>query len=132
MPVQDAALSASAADAPRGGQFPLGNARSLPLVSRRVSKVVKASADGIPFEEALKKLESVVETMESDELPLEQLLAKFEEGTRLVQVCQSRLAEAEVKVQKLEQDLAGEPCLRSVTSGEPAAVAAWDTSRSHL
>jgi exodeoxyribonuclease VII small subunit len=89
-----------------------------------VSKVVKASADGIPFEEALKKLESVVEAMESDELPLEQLLAKFEEGTRLVQVCQSRLAEAEVKVQKLEQDLAGEPGLRSVTSGDPAAVAA--------
>ncbi len=89
-----------------------------------MSKVVKASADGIPFEEALKKLESVVETMESDELPLEQLLAKFEEGTRLVQVCQSRLAEAEVKVQKLEQDLAGEPGLRSVTSGETAAVAA--------
>ena len=89
-----------------------------------MSKVVKASADGIPFEEALKKLESVVETMESDELPLEQLLAKFEEGTRLVQVCQSRLAEAEVKVQKLEQDLAGEPGLRSVTSGETAAAAA--------
>ena len=89
-----------------------------------MSKVVKASADGIPFEEALKKLESVVETMESDALPLEQLLAKFEEGTRLVQVCQSRLAEAEVKVQKLEQDLAGEPGLRSVTSGETAAAAA--------
>lgn len=89
-----------------------------------MSKVVKAAADGIPFEEALKKLESVVEAMESDELPLEQLLAKFEEGTRLVQVCQSRLAEAEVKVQKLEQDLAGEPGLRSATSGDPAVVAA--------
>ena len=116
--------SPSSEDVPRHGQFPLGNARSLPLVSRRVSKVVKASADGIPFEEALKKLESVVETMESDALPLEQLLAKFEEGTLLVQVCQSRLAEAEVKVQKLEQDLAGEPGLRSVTSGETAAAAA--------
>lgn len=89
-----------------------------------MSKVVKASVDGIPFEEALKKLESVVETMESDELPLEQLLARFEEGTRLVQVCQSRLAEAEVKVQKLEQDLAGEPGLRSAASGDPAAAAA--------
>ena len=89
-----------------------------------MSKVVKASADGIPFEEALKKLESVVETMESDELPLEQLLAKFEEGTRLVQVCQSRLAEAEVKVQKLEQDLAGELMLKPAALGETAAVAA--------
>ena len=89
-----------------------------------MSKVVKASADGIPFEEALKKLESVVETMESDELPLEQLLAKFEEGTRLVQVCQTRLAEAEVKIQKLEQDLAGELMLKPAALGETAAVAA--------
>ena len=96
----------------------------MPLVSLHVSKVVKASADGIPFEEALKKLESVVETMESDELPLEQLLAKFEEGTRLVQVCQTRLAEAEVKIQKLEQDLAGELMLKPAALGETAAVAA--------
>jgi exodeoxyribonuclease VII small subunit len=90
-----------------------------------VSKAAKAGASpDLPFEEALKKLESVVETMESDELPLEQLLAKFEEGTRLVQVCQTRLAEAEVKVQKLEQDLAGELALKPVTVGEGAAVAA--------
>ena len=96
----------------------------MPLGSRRVSKIAKAPADGLPFEEALKKLESVVEAMESDELPLEQLLAKFEEGTRLVQVCQTRLAEAEVKIQKLEQDLAGELMLKPAALGETAAVAA--------
>ena len=81
-------------------------------------------AKDLPFEEALQKLESVVEAMESGELPLEQLLAKFEEGTRLVQVCQTRLAEAEVKIQKLEQDLAGELMLKPAALGETAAVAA--------
>ena len=35
------------------------------------------------FEEALKRLETIVEAMESDDLPLETLLARFEEGTRL-------------------------------------------------
>lgn len=96
----------------------------MPLGSRRVSKIAKAPADGLPFEEALKKLESVVETMDSGELPLEQLLAKFEEGTRLVQVCQTRLAEAEVKIQKLEQDLTGELALKPVLLDGPAAAPA--------
>ena len=38
-------------------------------------------------EEALKKLESIVETMESGDLPLETLLARYEEGTKLSQIC---------------------------------------------
>jgi len=47
----------------------------------------------LSFEEALKKLEGIVESMESDELPLETLLARFEEGTRLAKICQSKLTE---------------------------------------
>ena len=75
-----------------------------------MSKVAKANnpAEGLPFEEALKKLELIVEAMEGDELPLETLLARFEEGTRLVQICQAKLAEAEVKIQQLEKNAAGE------------------------
>ena len=61
----------------------------------------------VPFEEALKKLESIVEAMESEDLPLETLLARYEEGTRLAQVCQAKLAEAELKIQQLEKN-AGE------------------------
>lgn len=62
----------------------------------------------LPFEAALQKLESIVESMESDELPLETLLTRFEEGSKLAQVCQSRLAEAELKIQQLEKSTAGE------------------------
>ena len=61
-----------------------------------------------PFEEALQKLESVVEAMESDDLPLETLLAKYEEGAKLVKICQEKLADAELKIQKLEKNAAGE------------------------
>ncbi|HVU08385.1 MAG TPA: exodeoxyribonuclease VII small subunit [Verrucomicrobiae bacterium] len=56
-----------------------------------------------PFEEALEKLESIVEAMESDDLPLETLLAKYEEGSKLVKVCQEKLADAELKIQQLEK-----------------------------
>jgi len=61
-----------------------------------------------PFEEALKKLEGIVEAMESDDLPLETLIARYEEGTRLAKVCQEKLAEAELKIQQLEKNAAGE------------------------
>jgi exodeoxyribonuclease VII small subunit len=66
----------------------------------------------LPFEEALKKLESIVEAMESDDLPLETLIARYEEGTKLAQICQAKLAEAELKIQQLEKTAAGEMKLK--------------------
>ena len=74
-----------------------------------MSKAAKAAptADNVSFEEALKKLESIVEAMESDELPLDQLIQRFEEGATLAKLCQDRLSEAEVKVRKLEESLEG-------------------------
>ncbi len=75
----------------------------------------------MPFEDALKKLEGIVESMESDELPLEQLLARFEEGSQLAQVCQAKLAEAELKVQQLEKNAAGELTLKPLPLSEVAA-----------
>jgi exodeoxyribonuclease VII small subunit len=67
-----------------------------------------------PFEEALQKLEAVVEAMEADDLPLDRLLAKYEEGARLVRICQEKLAEAELKIQQLEKNAAGELKLKPV------------------
>jgi len=80
-----------------------------------MSKPARADAakGGLPFEEAMKKLEGVVEAMESDDLPLETLLAKYEEGVRLVKVCQQKLAEAELKIQQLEKTAAGEIKLKA-------------------
>ena len=72
------------------------------------AKAGDAARGSVPFEEALKKLEGVVEAMESDDLPLETLLAKYEEGARLVKICQEKLAEAEIKIQQLEKNAAGE------------------------
>jgi exodeoxyribonuclease VII small subunit len=79
-----------------------------------MSKATKA--ENLPFEEALKKLETIVESMESGDLPLEALLARFEEGTRLAKVCQAKLADAELKIQKLEKNAAGETTLTPLSS----------------
>lgn len=70
----------------------------------------------VPFEEALQKLESVVEAMESGDLPLETLLAKYEEGVRLAKTCQDKLAEAELKIQQLEKSAGGELKLKPLAA----------------
>jgi exodeoxyribonuclease VII small subunit len=66
----------------------------------------------MPFEEALRNLESIVEAMETDDLPLESLLSKYEEGSKLAQVCQTRLADAELKIQQLEKTAGGQFVLK--------------------
>ena len=66
----------------------------------------------------MKKLETIVGTMEGEDLPLETLLAKYEEGTRLAKVCQAKLAEAELKIQQLERTAAGEMKLKPVAAPE--------------
>jgi exodeoxyribonuclease VII small subunit len=64
--------------------------------------------DELSFEEGMKRLEDIVETMEGGELPLETLMEKFEEGTRLAKVCEDQLAKASVRIQQIEKTPAGE------------------------
>lgn len=57
--------------------------------------------DSLSFEDALGRLEDILESMESGDTPLADLVAKFEEGSNLLKVCQSKLKEAELKIEKL-------------------------------
>lgn len=63
--------------------------------------VKKAKQEEIPFEEALKELESLVETMEKGELSLEESLTSFERGVALTRICQQALKAAEQKIEIL-------------------------------
>lgn len=58
-------------------------------------------ANLISFEDALERLESIIESMESGDTPLADLVAKFEEGSTLLKVCQTKLKEAELKIEQL-------------------------------
>jgi len=64
---------------------------------------VEAKDAKLSFEAALTKLESIVESMESGDVPLADLLAKFEEGTKLLKVCETRLKDAELKIEQLKK-----------------------------
>jgi exodeoxyribonuclease VII small subunit len=82
------------------------------------AKAADPAKGNVPFEDALKKLEGVVDAMEADDLPLETLLARYEEGARLVKICQEKLAEAEVKIQQLEKTATGELKLKPLDLAE--------------
>lgn len=62
----------------------------------------------IKFEEAMARLEAVVDRLESGELPLEESLRLFEEGVHLTKVCSHRLEEAERRITILLKNERGE------------------------
>ena len=62
----------------------------------------------LSFEEALKKLEETVRSLESGTVPLEESLKLFEEGVSLVRLCNKKLDEAEQKVKILQKNPDGE------------------------
>ncbi len=53
------------------------------------------------FEEALKKLEKIVDELEKGSLSLDDALAKYEEGIRLSRLCEKKLEAAKKKVEIL-------------------------------
>ena len=61
----------------------------------------------LTFEAALAKLESTVESMESGQVPLAELVAKFEEGNKLLKQCEARLKDAEMKIEQLKKQKDG-------------------------
>lgn len=63
-----------------------------------------ASKDKESFESSLKKLEEIVEQLEEPDLPLDKSLKLFEEGIKQARFCETRLSEAEGKVEKLIQE----------------------------
>lgn len=61
----------------------------------------------VSFEDALEQLETIVEAMEAGDVPLADLIAKFEQGNKLLKVCESRLKEAEMKIELLKKQKDG-------------------------
>ena len=61
--------------------------------------------EGPSFEEALERLDSIIETLQKGGLKLDESLALFEEGTKLAETCNLRLNEAELRITRLYSPL---------------------------
>lgn len=55
----------------------------------------------LSFEDALKRLEAIVQQLESGDVPLDQSITLYSEGDKLRAQCQKRLADAQARIDKI-------------------------------
>lgn len=78
-------------------------ARPAALQSAPVSKLNKK----LKFEDAMQRLDAIVEAMESGEIGIEEVLERYEEAMTLKAHCQAILDEAELRIKRIQADAAG-------------------------
>ena len=69
----------------------------------------------ITFEEAMVQLEDIVHKLENGQIPLEEAVKTYEKGMELKKICEEKLKNAEMKIQKLTLD-----------KGQPVGLEALD------
>jgi exodeoxyribonuclease VII small subunit len=67
-------------------------------------RLIMEQADQLTFEQAVDKLEQIVERLESGDVPLEQAIELFQEGMKLSQYCSKKLEQVERKIEMLLED----------------------------
>lgn len=73
-----------------------------------MAKTKGKTIKNLTYEEAFAELEQVVTQLEAGTLPLEESLALFERGQALSKHCGELLEQAEIKLEELTEDIAGE------------------------
>lgn len=74
--------------------------------------MTKKTEKELSFDKSLAQLEKIVQDMEGGALPLEKMMAQFEEGMRLIALCSAKLNEVEKKIElmvKKDGKIATEP-----------------------
>jgi exodeoxyribonuclease VII small subunit len=90
-----------------------------------MSSAPKKSEPQLNFEAAMDRLEEIVEQMESGKMMLEELIGRYEEGMKLVKICQERLASAEQRIEIITRNHAGKAVVKNFDSAsekEPPAA----------
>jgi exodeoxyribonuclease VII small subunit len=89
-----------------------------------MSSAAKKSSAEVSFETAIDRLEAIVDQMEDGKMPLEELIVRYEEGMKLVKVCQERLASAEQRIEIITRNHAGKPVVKEFEPKTEAAATA--------
>jgi exodeoxyribonuclease VII small subunit len=67
----------------------------------------KPNTPELSFEQAVARLEEIVEAMQSPDLPLDQIIERYEEGMKLMALCGEKLEAAEQKIELLTREKSG-------------------------
>jgi len=63
-----------------------------------MATVETSDVEQLSFEDALKRLEEIVRTLEKGEAPLDQSIELYQEGDRLRRHCEARLKDAQARI----------------------------------
>lgn len=77
--------------------------------AKKPAKAKTEKPEQLAFEEAMSRLEAVTKRLEGGEGTLEEMIALYEQGMSLVQVCNDRLDAYEAKITKLSEQDGEEP-----------------------
>lgn len=79
-------------------------------------KTGRPQPEGQSFEASLNRLEAIVESLESGEVPLDKAMELYEEGVRLSKFCGEKLRANELRLKKLSKDIDGQFELKDLES----------------
>ena len=105
------------------------------MPKRTTEKTKPAIDENLPFEDAVARLEALVEEMEQDQLPLERLVEYYEKGSRLLAHCEKVLASARKRLETItlqNQGAAGLPADEESTEDSDDAPAPGDDDELRL
>ena len=74
-----------------------------------MATVETSNVDQLSFEDALKRLEEIVRTLEKGEAPLDQSIELYQEGDRLRRHCEARLKDAQARIEQIAFGSDGKP-----------------------
>jgi exodeoxyribonuclease VII small subunit len=63
----------------------------------------------LSFEDALRRLEEIVRTLEKGEAPLDKSIELYQEGDRLKRHCEARLKDAQARIEQIALGADGKP-----------------------
>ena len=66
------------------------------------------------YEQAMSRLDEIVQALEDTRLPLEEMVDRYEEGGRLVKICQTRLDAAQQRIELINRRASGAVSLEPV------------------
>ncbi len=74
-----------------------------------MTSMSKAEKKTPSFEEAMKRLDEIVQAMERGEIGIEESIARYEEAMKLAAQCRAILHDAEQRIRKIQVDAQGRP-----------------------
>ena len=87
-------------------------------MARKKNDTAAESVEGTSFESALDELEAIVAAMEEEQLPLEELVSRYEKGSKLLARCETVLASARKRLQTISAKAADDAAAIAGTDEE--------------